>query len=658
MTDLPSKAPARSTRFFLAILLGLTVLVHGRDVAHDFVDWDDDAMVVKSKFLNPVSLEHLRQMWTGPVEGLYSPVSYTAWSGVALVSRLETPDVHESTLNPMPFHLLNLALHMGCVALVFDILQQLMGALRGNRRETASGDERNASDDARLRLRGTSHQSKLNILPAFFGAAVFAVHPLQVEPIAWIAGMNNLMAAVFSLSCIAVYVRYVLVDKSITRASDGGDGEPAGSAVPEEKSTDVSRAERSAERLYLGATALLVLAFCSKPTAIVTPLVLLAIDGLILRRPMKKLAAALVPLVLVAAPFVWVGRMAQPARYAFRPPAWERPIVAGDAIGFYLEKLVWPHPLLIDYSFRPDWVLAAGGSASHWVAFFLAVCIVAMTWRRARWVAGGFGVFIAGLALVLGLVTFDFQQYSTVADRYAYLSMLGVAILVCGLIANVMNRAPARADSRTAANAAPPAARPWAARVVISLSCAAILAFSWISFRQGAYWADTETLSEHTFNENPSSMAALTMLSYLTEHRGDMEMAKYYNKVGLQHYPDDAVFNRNYANLIRAERPAEAIPHYRKAFDRGDKEPELLNNWGAALLATGHIKEAIEAYNVALADKPDHLTSLINVGRAYLLLHNPGEAEKSLRHALQVDPKSKLAAQYLAQAEAMKKQQP
>lgn len=544
----------------------LTAIVHSRNVFHDFLNWDDTTLLVQNPLLNPVSAEHLGRIWAEPVEGLYTPMAYTAWSAVAAVARVSSPDADGVSLNPMAFHLLNVLLHAVCVVIVFDVLH-LLPLPEGEGTRT--------------------------ILPAAIGAAVFAVHPIQVEAVAWISGMNNLLAGLFSLACIAAYLRFV------------GGGRRSWYAV---------------------AMVAFVLALFSKPTALVTPLVILAIDVLVLRRPIRGVAMSAWPLAVLAVPFVIVGRIAQPAVGAFAPPLLQRLLVAGDAIGFYLCKLFCPWPLLMDYGRRPEVVATGAPSIPNFAALAVAIVLSIALWKRFGAFAASFAVFVAGIALVLGLVPFDFQAFSTVADRYVYLSMLGVAIGVACTAAQFKSIAV-----------------PIVAATLIA-ACAVV------SFRQAGLWRDDQTIAGYTNAHNPTSLAAHMVLGCTAEKREDFASAESIYRDGLRLFPIDNGLNRNLGNvLFKQKRYAESIPYLQQSFLHTRRfDASLVNNLGSALLNSNLVPEAIDAFKMVTVQSPNHLNAHINLGHAYLMIGRLDLAGPPLQRALEIDPKSASAQRWMA----------
>src|SRR5205807_10621767 len=120
----------------------------------DFTSWDDDQMVYANPRFNPPTFSNLAFHWTHPAWNLYMPLTTTAWGVLARCARVSTPDLHGSTLNPAVFHLANLLLHIATACVLYSILRVLFES------EWA----------------------------AFAGALLFAIHPTQVETVAWIGG--------------------------------------------------------------------------------------------------------------------------------------------------------------------------------------------------------------------------------------------------------------------------------------------------------------------------------------------------------------------------------------------------------------------------------------------------------------------------------------
>ncbi len=163
----------RKTAWLPVLLLVAATLAAFCPVAgHEFLCWDDEQHSLENPHLNPVSRQGLGKIWSEPYWGLYVPLSYTFFAGETLIARRPLPG-GGFALNPMVFHLGNLALHVGCVLMVFVIVRRLF------RHDWA----------------------------ACMAALLFALHPVQVESVAWISETRGVLCAWFSLTAVWLYLR-------------------------------------------------------------------------------------------------------------------------------------------------------------------------------------------------------------------------------------------------------------------------------------------------------------------------------------------------------------------------------------------------------------------------------------------------------------------
>lgn len=477
----------------------------------DFVEWDDPHNVSANPALNPPNLGHLLRYWRAPVEGLYIPITNTAWTGLAQISQL----IHGSGvgLDARVFHAGNLLAHALSALLVYSILKELFG----------------------------------DPVPSALGAAVFAVHPMQVEAVAWISGLKDVLAGTFGLLAIRLHVT-------------------AGAS----------------RRSYVGATGALFAALLCKPSAVAIPLIAAVIDVLIRRRPLRATLRDLLPWVILSIPFVILTRAAQPARDASLLFGWwQRPLVAADALAFYLWKLVWPAKLALDYGRRPV--------ALAWIVPVILGIALVLAGRRWPVLLAGAAVFVLALLPVLGLVPFDFQIYSTVADHYAYVAMLGPAIAIAWL--------------------------PMRWRVVKVAVALGIPVLAGLTFVQAARWRNTRVILGHTLDVNPHSWVSHINLSADALLRNDTAAA-------IEH-----------AHAARAMRP---------------NDTGIYLNLGQALGMTGDFTGAEAAFRHALSLGPPSAAVHANLGLALAAQGRDSDAAAEFRLALQLDPANELARRGLA----------
>ncbi|HEX3357449.1 MAG TPA: hypothetical protein VHS31_10800 [Tepidisphaeraceae bacterium] len=416
------------------LLAALVLLTVGRVCVNEFAGWDDPENISANPHYDPPTIRGIAHFWAGPTTGMYIPLPYTMWGGLAYVARLAEPDPSGSRLNPWVYHTANLLIHLATSLLVLDFLNRIT-------------KQRWA---------------------AWFGAAVFAIHPLQVETVAWATGARDLLCVLFIAAGINLLARENL---------------------------------RNAKWIYFAAALATVLACLSKTTGVITPALLLVIDVRILHTPWRRALAGLSASFVIAFGFCILGMLVQPPIMEHLAPIWARPLIATDAMTFYLSKLFWPLKLCMDYGRTPDVAIQSRWFFYSWIVPLLAAIIIWFNRRRVPFLVAGALIALIGIAPVLGIVSFNFQAYSTVADHYFYPSMLGIAII----IASILEQSRAR----------------WMSAAAI----AAVLAMSVISLIDAGYWQNVQSLAHHTLEVNPRSFAAYTNLGVDMAHHGDRDGA-------------------------------------------------------------------------------------------------------------------------------------
>lgn len=417
---------------------------------------------------------------------------------------------------------------------------------------------------------------------ALAGAALFAVHPLQAEVVCWVTGSKDLLAAALSLAALLLHLRF--------REHGGG-------------------------RARGGAIALFALAVLAKPSAVAVPALAFLVDAVWMRRPWREAAVALVPWAVIAAALFLVTKAQQPDRVLVFDVPWAlRPAIALDALAFYLAKVVAPFGLVPDYGRIPEKVLASGAAAWTWLAPAAAAGLVLRFRRDRRWTVPA-AWFLLALAPVLGLIPFEYQNISTVADRYAYLALLGPALAAGAIVA----------------------ARP--RREVLAGAAALVLAAGFAANRQAAHWRDTEALFEHTLRLQPRSFSAHHNLGVEMAARGahPEAIAHYDEVIRLAPWYFRAWANRGNAREKLGD-PEAAAADLTEALRLSPTHVAARLNLVRVLESLGRDEEAGEQLALAARMRPDSPEALNSLGvRAY----EAGDletAERNLRRAVKLRP--------------------
>jgi tetratricopeptide (TPR) repeat protein len=530
-------------------LAALTLLAY-LPVWHAGFIWDDDVYVTANPLLT--APDGLRRIWfTLDSPSQYFPLTYT-WL------RLERG---LWGLHPAGYHGINLLLHTANALLLWRLLKRL--ALPG----------------------------------AWLAAALFALHPVQVESVAWVSELKNVLMLFFYLLAVRAWVAF--------------SEQPAGRG----------------QWYYLGALGLAALALCAKTTACTLPVTLLLILWL-KRQPIGWLRLA------QTAPFfglslgmglltMWWERYHQGTQGTLFAMNWlQRILVASHAFWFYLGKLFWPVNLTFSY---PRWTINTADVSSYlWlVAAAAALVGVAYFTRRfqGRGVAAALIFFVVTLSPVMGFVMLYTFRYTYVADHYQYVACIGPLALAAAFLES--RRKPAAALS--------PLPSP-----LLYLLLPLLGVLTW---RQCGMYANVETLWHSTLARNPNCWMAMNNLGIALAARGNPAQAIEYYEQSLQLNPDNAETHCNWGAALAAEgKFDEAIQQYERALQLKPDFVQALNDSGNALVAQGRLAAAIQQYERALQINPDFAEAHNDLGAA---LASQGKLAQAIQHderALQLDP--------------------
>ena len=538
---------------FCLVLAAVTMLAY-QPAWHGQLLWDDDAHVSGPELR---TLDGLRRIWFVPrTNQQYYPVLFTSFW---LQERL----CGDSTTG---YHLVNLLLHIGCVVLVLKILRF-------------------------LRIPG-----------AELSAVIFALHPVNVETVAWICERKNTLSALFGLAATLSYLNF---DENRRGAEKDG---PHGHGYSG----------------YVLAVSFFILGLLSKTAIVALPLVWLLIfwwkrGAISWRRDVMPVIPFLLLSAATGLTTYWVehGNIAYRAR-TLDLSLIDRCLIAGRAFWFQLSKLFWPSNLIFVY---PRWQIDAG---VWWQYLFpLAVLLLlGMLWSLRRWSRAplaGVLVYLLLLLPSLGFVNIYFFLYSFVADHWQYLATLGI-ITPCASGIVLLTRRLKREALLEAA---------WTL-----LFGGMLFALTW---QQSRMYSDIETLYRTTIGRNPACWMAYCNLGDILYRANRIPEAMDLFNHALQIKPDAAHYSLGYA-LAQTGRTSEAIEEYEQALAIDPDYAEAHNNLGDALWLTGRTSEAMEEYKQVLRLNPNSPSAQNNLANSLVQTGRASEAIDHYKLALRNNP--------------------
>ena len=550
-----------------------------------FTNWDDDVNVTNNPYVHAGVRDGLLPLLTRPYWHLYIPVTYALfWAGYHLWGDAA-----------VGYHALNLACHLVSAVLFYQILKSI------------------------LKSRWA----------ALLASAWWALQPLQVEPVAWITGLKDVLCGMFALACWRLYIAW------------------------REQPADASAAPR--RRLLFCASWLAFLLAClAKPNVVLFPLALAGYDLLIGGRKWRELAPLALFLAMSLLTTCVTMKVQQPEQGGVQMPHGPaaRLLIAADSAAFYLEKLAWPASLSPIYGRSVEDGLRMPEAGLRVAALCAAVLIAALLGRR--WWLGAL-VFVAGWAPISGFLSFGYLAVSSVADRYAYLPALGAALAVGDLIS--------RFDP---VKEAPPA---WPGILARGLACLWILAFAVLTWSQTAVWRNSVTLWERALACNPHPSARVLANYGSALYRSSLELSRDGRKEEARHaleqasnvlercvreHPDNAPGHYNLALVLQARGRYEAArAECLAALAQDSARPDAWAALGSVDAAMKDYAGCAEASQRALSLDPRNATAALNLGLAEMELNRPAEAVKALRGAVDVAPEDYEARFHLAVALGM-----
>jgi len=522
-----------------------------------FVNYDDNVYVTENtRVQRGITWDNARWAFTTTYFGFYYPVTWLS----------HMVDCQLYGLDAGKHHLTSVVIHAVNAVLLFLLLLRMTGAL---------------------------WRSALV-------AGLFAIHPLHVESVAWIAERKDVLSTMFWLLTVLAWLGYV---------------------------------KKGSRGWYALALALFALGLMAKSMLVTLPLVLLLLDYWPLGRIQLgkrgwprvpgKLLAEKAPLFVMSAASCVVTVVAQKSGGAVAQiedfPIGQR--VANAALSYvsYLKKMFWPEPLVVFYPHSHVSLLVWSVWGSLLLLAGLTVFAIRLA-KRAPYLAVGWFWYLGILVPVIGLVQVGDQAK---ADRYTYVSLVGIFIVIAWGLADLCRAS---------------AAARWAATVALSVSLAALLVVTRV---QTSYWAGDKELWQHAKAETSNNHMAEDNLGTYYMNQGKTEEAITHYREALRSAPGFAECRMNLGLALgRLNHTSEAIECFQRAVEVDPDRTEGWMNLGLELGKLNRTSEAIECFQRVLKKSPDNTDAQINLGSALDREGRPSEALEHYERALRTKPGS------------------
>lgn len=508
--------------------------------------WDDSAYVWDNPALK--SLAGLRQIWFEPAE---TPQYYPLTFSVFWLQHLLWG------VNPAGYHCINVLLHALNTLLLWALLRRL-------------------------------------VVPApFFAAALFALHPVHVESVAWVTELKDVLSALFYLLAVLRWLRF---------------------------------AESRAWPHYTAALVLFTAAMLSKTATCTLPLILLLFTWWREPQRWRERLLQVIPFLIIGGALAWVTAWREPDDIRHTLSYLDRALLAGQALWFYAFKLLWPVNLMAVY---PRWQINAGDPGQY-LAVAAALAVVAVLWQARH----RFGLaalvavlyFALTLAPVLGFVNFTFMMLSYVADHFQYLASIGLTTLAAAAAARIAN-----------------------ANVKALAGAIVLLALGALTWQRTYAFQDEEALWRDNLTKNPRAWVAQFGLGNVFQEQGRLAEAVAQFAIAARLEPTYANIHDNWGEALEAQEIwDEAIARYRAAVEL---DPTLVTarfHLGLALARQEKLEPAAEHLAAAVRLAPEMTALRVTLGAVLMRLGQAELAAQQFAAVLRLSPNDLDARKLLA----------
>ena len=544
----------------LGICISLAVLtwvVFGQLLQYDFINYDDPRYVYENTNIT-------NGLTIGGIAWAFTHIHSMNWHPLTTISHML--DCQLYGLKPGAHHFTNVLLHSIVAILLLLVLQRMTGGPSG----TGS------------------------IWRSAFVAAVFAIHPLRVESVAWIAERKDVLSGVFFMLTLLTYFRYVRV-RSIGH--------------------------------YLTVLFMFALGLMCKPMLVTLPFVLLVLDYWPLGRIRGQKSDVsghenLVMLVVEKIPLVGLSAISSVVTFLAQRGAvgWteQLPVLAriNNAVvtyAAYMWQMLWPVKLAVFYphpeSRLPLWEIILC------LLLLIGITAAAVVLRKSRpYFITGWLWYLGMLVPVIGLVQVGWQGR---ADRYTYLPQIGLYIAITWGIADVT------------------AAWRWQREILTAGTAIVVGLLSWRASVQASYWRDSETLFTHALAVTSNNDVAENNLGIVFLQKGNLDEAISLLQAAVDLRPENSPAHENLAKaLLQKGQVTDALVHYRRLLELQPDNIEVHNIVGTVLIQQGQAREAVEEWQKVLAIQPDNGNAMSNL--AWVFATSPDDSLRDRAKAVQL----------------------
>ena len=544
----------------LGICISLAVLtwvVFGQLLQYDFINYDDPRYVYENTNIT-------NGLTIGGIAWAFSHIHSMNWHPLTTISHML--DCQLYGLKPGAHHFTNVLLHSIVAILLLLVLQRMTGGPSGIG----------------------------SIWRSAFVAAVFAIHPLRVESVAWIAERKDVLSGVFFMLTLLTYFRYVRV-RSIGH--------------------------------YLTVLFMFALGLMCKPMLVTLPFVLLVLDYWPLGRIRGQKSDVsghenLVMLVVEKIPLVGLSAISSVVTFLAQRGAvgWteQLPVLAriNNAVvtyAAYMWQMLWPVKLAVFYphpeSRLPLWEIILC------LLLLIGITAAAVVLRKSRpYFITGWLWYLGMLVPVIGLVQVGWQGR---ADRYTYLPQIGLYIAITWGIADVT------------------AAWRWQREILTAGTAIVVGLLSWRASVQASYWRDSETLFTHALAVTSNNDVAENNLGIVFLQKGNLDEAISLLQAAVDLRPENSPAHENLAKaLLQKGQVTDALVHYRRLLELQPDNIEVHNIVGTVLIQQGQAREAVEEWQKVLAIQPDNGNAMSNL--AWVFATSPDDSLRDGAKAVQL----------------------